>query len=145
MFVGAAAPDGWLICDGAAVSRTTQATLFAAIGTAFGAGDGSTTFNLPDMRGQFARGVNTTGSGDDPNRTLGSTQTDSVDTDGISNDAAGYMMAFGGSGAGANGLTGTGPSNQFHWNTAVVRFNPSSGSGDETRPTNVALNFIIRT
>ncbi len=50
-FAGSAAPTGWLFCQGAAVSRTTYATLFAVIGTTFGVGDGSTTFNIPDMRG----------------------------------------------------------------------------------------------
>ena len=49
--------DGWLWCDGAAVSRTTYAELFAAIGTTFGAGNGTTTFNLPDMRGQIPVGL----------------------------------------------------------------------------------------
>ena len=53
---GAVAPDGWLMCDGYAVNRTTYASLFAAIGTAWGNGDNSTTFNLPDMRGRFPRG-----------------------------------------------------------------------------------------
>jgi microcystin-dependent protein len=48
------APTGWLLANGAAVSRTTYATLFANIGTTYGAGDGSTTFNLPDMRGRVA-------------------------------------------------------------------------------------------
>lgn len=47
----AAAPSGWLMCEGQAVSRTTYASLFAAIGTAYGAGNGSTTFNVPDYRG----------------------------------------------------------------------------------------------
>jgi microcystin-dependent protein len=50
---------GWLACDGAAVSRTTYAALFAAIGTAYGAGDGSTTFNVPDYRGRAPVGVGT--------------------------------------------------------------------------------------
>lgn len=45
------APTGWLACDGSAVSRTTYSALFAALGTAFGAGDGSTTFNLPNLTG----------------------------------------------------------------------------------------------
>lgn len=49
--------SGWLICDGSAVSRTTYADLFNIIGTSFGAGDGSTTFNLPDMRGRVAGGI----------------------------------------------------------------------------------------
>lgn len=50
------APGGWLLCDGSAVSRTTYAALFALIGTTYGAGDSSTTFNLPDLRGDFVRG-----------------------------------------------------------------------------------------
>ena len=46
-------PDGWLLCNGAAVSRTTYANLFAVIGTKYGSGDGSTTFNLPNLHGRF--------------------------------------------------------------------------------------------
>jgi len=57
LFAGDTAPDGWLFCDGAAVSRTTYAVLFALIGTTFGVGDGSTTFNVPDMRGRVPVGV----------------------------------------------------------------------------------------
>lgn len=55
---GAAAPAGWLLCDGSAVSRTTYADLFAVIGTTYGAGNGSTTFTLPDLRGRVAAGAN---------------------------------------------------------------------------------------
>lgn len=50
-------PQGYLDCDGSAVSRTTYKALFDVIGTAFGVGDGSTTFNVPDMRGVFPRGT----------------------------------------------------------------------------------------
>lgn len=53
----ATAPDGWLICDGSQVSRTTYSDLFSVIGTTFGSGDGSTTFTLPDMRATFVRGA----------------------------------------------------------------------------------------
>lgn len=57
MYVDSATPpSGWLICDGSAVSRTTYADLFAVIGTTYGAGDGSTTFNLPDFKGVFPLG-----------------------------------------------------------------------------------------
>lgn len=58
MFAGAAVPPGWLFCRGQAVSRSTYSDLFGVIGTAFGAGDGSTTFNLPDMRLRFPLGAN---------------------------------------------------------------------------------------
>ena len=55
---GLTAPVGWLLCDGSAVSRTTYANLFAVIGTRYGAGDGSTTFNVPNLNnGSFPRGV----------------------------------------------------------------------------------------
>ncbi len=54
---GITAPNGWLICNGAAVSRTTYSELFAAIGITYGSGDGSTTFNLPDLQGKTAFGL----------------------------------------------------------------------------------------
>lgn len=56
-FAGSSAPDDWLLCNGALVSRTTYADLFNAIGTAYGAGDGSTTFKLPDFRGRIPVGA----------------------------------------------------------------------------------------
>lgn len=56
-YAGSAAPDGWLFCDGSAVSRDTYADLFAVIGTTYGAGNGTTTFNLPDMRGRNVIGT----------------------------------------------------------------------------------------
>jgi microcystin-dependent protein len=68
-FAGSSVPEGWLLCDGNAVSRGTYAALFAVVGTIYGAGDGSTTFALPDLRGRAAigagQGVSLT------NRTLG--------------------------------------------------------------------------
>ncbi|MCC6798319.1 MAG: tail fiber protein [Candidatus Hydrogenedentes bacterium] len=71
-FAGAAAPSGYLACDGSAVSRTTYSDLFEAIGTTYGAGDGSTTFNLPDFRRRVAMGSGGTAvSG--PANTVGAT------------------------------------------------------------------------
>ncbi|MCA1403693.1 tail fiber protein [Ensifer sp. IC3342] len=67
------APSGYLKANGAAVSRTTYSDLFAAIGTTFGAGDGSTTFNLPDLRGEFVRGWDDA-RGVDTSRVFGSAQ-----------------------------------------------------------------------
>lgn len=74
MFVAMnSAPAGWLRANGAAVSRSTYATLFAAIGTLYGPGDGSTTFNLPDLRGLFPRSFDD-GRGVDPGRSFGTYQ-----------------------------------------------------------------------
>ena len=67
------APSGYLECSGAAVSRSTYSALFAAIGTTYGAGDGSSTFNLPNLRGEFIRGIDN-GRGVDSNRAMGSAQ-----------------------------------------------------------------------
>lgn len=61
-YAGRTVPSGWLICNGANVSRTDYAALFAAIGTTYGAGDGSSTFNLPNLNGRFLEGTTYTGS-----------------------------------------------------------------------------------
>ncbi|MED5549874.1 MAG: phage tail protein [Pseudomonadota bacterium] len=55
-YAGSVAPAGWLLCYGQAISRTDYAALFSSIGTTYGVGDGSTTFNLPDMRGRAVFG-----------------------------------------------------------------------------------------
>lgn len=60
-FAGTSAPSGWFLCYGQAVSRTTYAALFTAIGTTYGTGDGTTTFNLPDLRGRTIAGVDDMG------------------------------------------------------------------------------------
>ena len=76
-FAGRTAPAGWLKANGAAVSRTAYAALFAAIGTTYGAGDGRSTFNLPDLRAEFIRGWDD-GRGVDVGRVFGSAQADAV-------------------------------------------------------------------
>lgn len=72
-YAGASAPAGYLMCDGSAVSRTTYADLFAAIGTTYGSGNGSTTFTLPDLRGRTPVGSGNDGTAaNSATRTLGS-------------------------------------------------------------------------
>lgn len=68
-------PVGWLVCDGSLVSRVTYARLFSAIGSRFGSGNGSTTFQLPDLRGEFVRGWDN-GRGADNGRVFGTFQAD---------------------------------------------------------------------
>jgi microcystin-dependent protein len=58
MFAGSAAPSGYFLCDGSAINRTTYATLYGIIGTTYGVGDGSTTFNLPNLKGKVPVGFN---------------------------------------------------------------------------------------
>ena len=80
-FAGTSAPTGWVFCYGQALSRATYATLFAAIGTAYGAGDGSTTFNVPDCRGRVVAGKDDMG-GSSANRLT-------AQTGGVNGDALG--------------------------------------------------------
>ena len=86
-------PSGWLAADGSAVSRATYAALFAAVGTTFGAGDGSTTFNLPELRGEFIRGWDN-GRGVDAGRAFGSAQAGSQVTVNWGKNGGGWQMAI---------------------------------------------------
>ncbi len=126
-----AVPEGFFECDGSAVSRTTYAELFAIIGTLYGVGDGSTTFNIPDLRGEFIRGWDN-GRGVDPARAIGSAQGDQfeVHTHEL-NTRNVYDTTAGGSADAA--AAGT-PSGSFTGATG----------GTETRPRNVALMFCIK-
>jgi microcystin-dependent protein len=117
------APSGWLICNGALVSRATYTALFAAIGTIFGAGDGVATFALPDLRGEFVRGWDN-GRGVDAGRALGGAQADAFK-------------------AHTHPLSGTATSDGAH--THTVTGSATSTGGTETRPRNVALLYCIKT
>ena len=144
-------PSGFFEENGQALSRTTYASLFTIIGTTFGAGDGSTTFNIPDSRGYFDRGWADTGS-IDSGRAFGSTQADAFQTHthGTSesphthslNDllSAAYVA-----GAYLGGPNGAGVSVTGSATTGLTVTAPNSGStGAETRPVNIARMKIIR-
>ena len=128
-------PTGWLKANGAAVSRTTYTALFAAIGTTFGAGDGSTTFNLPDLRGEFNRGWDD-GRGVDSGRVFGSWQDQAYlahshtvgehnNTGSVNTNPAVVQVGASQSAALGTGATG-------------------SSGGAETRPRNTALLACIK-
>jgi len=157
LFFMATAPSGWLKANGQAVSRTTYATLFAAIGTAYGPGDGSTTFNLPDMRGEFARAWDDS-RGVDAGRAIGTSQAAAMlnhtHTGTTSADGAHNHNATIASGVGAtatfqttSGTTATNTSliaaTGTHTHT-VTTGDPSAGGGTETRPRNIALLACIK-
>jgi microcystin-dependent protein len=84
-------PAGWLECNGATISRTTYAALFASIGTTFGVGDGTNTFVLPDLRGEFTRGWDN-GRGIDASRQFGSNQAASGVRDVVGIDSSGIKV-----------------------------------------------------
>lgn len=123
-------PAGWLECDGAAISRTTYADLFAAIGITFGSGDGSTTFNIPDMRGEFSRGWDN-GRGVDPGRVFGSSQADELQS-----HQHGYQRR---ADSGLGYQAGT-----DHALLSLAGSTTDPQGGTETRPRNVALLYCIK-
>ena len=133
-------PTGYLKANGAAVSRSAYSSLFAAIGTTFGAGDGSTTFNLPDLRGEFVRGWDD-GKGIDSGRALGGWQAD----DFKSHKHTTYYAENHAVLSYPNGYESTG-----HRGPAVGSDNDnpwpytSNTGGTETRPRNVALLACIK-
>jgi microcystin-dependent protein len=153
-FAMAAIPAGYLKANGAAVSRVAFAALYAQIGTQYGAGDGATTFNLPDLRGVFVRGLDE-GRGSDPGRTLGSLQ-------GSQNASHTHTATSDVQGAHSHGMypillniatsqggghysvgpspTAAGPVAGAHNHTITV----DASGGVESRPVNAAMIYCIK-
>jgi len=152
-FAGTAAPTSWLSCDGSAVSRSTYATLFAAIGTTWGSGDGSTTFNVPDLRGMFLRGTGTNATGSSSgavgpsvgtyaadtylNHSHAITDPGHVHTVGLAN--ASNIQAAAGQ---TNNRVDSGSSSS---STTGITVNTSTTGGTETKPKNYGVLYIIKT
>lgn len=136
------APTGWLAADGTAVSRVTFSVLFDAIGTLYGAGDGSTTFNLPDLRASFVRGA-----GSDGVATAGAFGVKQADAfQGHQHSAttnAGWV--------GTQGPSGNGVPYYSQAFATVTVGNPTTDgtngtprTANETRPRNIAMLYCIK-
>ena len=172
----ATVPSGYLECNGAAVSRTTYSVLFAVIGTAYGTGNGSSTFNLPDLRGEFVRGFDN-GKGTDSGRSIATSQSSqnaqhnhSISVSGTTSNptptltgdvrriSEGYRAQGTASGIftkeldGNNNITGsssTSPVAGFsidatHTHTFSASGNTGNQGGNESRPRNVAMMYVIK-
>jgi len=153
---------GYLECNGATVSRTTYAALFAVIGITYGSGDGSTTFELPDLRGEFVRGWDH-GKGTDSGRDIGTNQSEDTKAHNhtaSSNSTGSHSHSLYNKGSSNCGLgsiwgveslmncnnhgyarSGAIVSSGNHSHTITV----NDSTGDETRPRNVALMYCIKT
>ncbi len=140
-------PDGWFICDGRALSRVDYADLFAIIGTAFGYGNGSTTFNIPDLRGHFLRGVSGS-SNRDPDKN----SRDPLKTGGNSGNKVGsyqgdqfksHSHAIRGYGVTSADRSGQVIIDDDRKTTPFYQDTEPKG-GSETRSKNVYVNFIIK-
>ena len=133
------APNGYLICDGTQVSRTTYADLFKAIGTTFGKGDGSTTFTLPNLINKFAQGSTTVGTAIDaglPNITGNIYNTPSINN---ATSANGAFRVSLGDGARA-GTTGKGYNTSFNASLS----NPIYGNSTTVQPPALTLLPCIK-
>lgn len=148
----AGAPDGFLLCDGSALSRTAYSALFEAIGTAYGAGDGSSTFNIPDLRGEFIRGADN-GRGVDGGRALGSAQSDAIRNItgsllAVSTIAklADYEACFKGAFSGSLKTPGSADNPSHSTGRLDTTFDASRvvPTANENRPRNVTVNFYIK-
>lgn len=166
-FGGENVPEGWLVCDGTTVSRTTYSALFEAVGTVHGEGDGVNTFHLPDYRGRFIRGADDMGTGaagrDPGGRTasniggstgagVGSVQSDAFQNiTGTWNGGTSVSNGFSTARTGAF-LAGTN-SGSTNWGSGGgswrnLTFDASQSlnarTSTETRPQNANVNYIIK-
>lgn len=153
-YTGLTAPPGYFLCHGQEVDRGTYAALFAVIGTTHGSGNGTTTFNLPDYRGLFLRGIDL-GKGIDPEptRLIGSFQECSNQEHNHNSSFSGDVTlneVGSGAGGGTQGFIFTGgqaasPNRTYGLNGSVSVSNVSSGNvSNESRPKNIAVNYIIK-
>ena len=134
-YASSTAPTGYLKCNGAAISRSTYSSLFSGIGTVFGAGDGSTTFNVPDLRGEFVRGWDD-GRSIDTGRVFGSSQSDEFESHNHATSLDGYNVEVQGGGGYTMG-PGNRPQQAFTWSM-------TNSGGTETRPRNLSLMYCIK-
>jgi hypothetical protein len=147
-FAMSTAPVGWVKANGAAVSRALYANLFAAIGTTFGAGDGKTTFNLPDLRGEFLRGWDD-GRGVDSGRQNGSRQGDAIrNITGACSGARGVVLdgffgAFFDNGS-RDAVAATSVEGVFYNDDFCFDASRVVPTANENRPRNIALLACIK-
>lgn len=150
---GTTAPTGWLLCNGQTVSRSTYSALYAVIGTNFGSGDGSTTFHLPDFRGRFLRGVDS-GAGNDPDFSTRTAMNAGGNTAGSVGSIQGDLLKIhdhiynksdsaGGGSRAAMGNQNDGNSG-FSYIGLTHTVYPANLAGNENRPKNAYVNFIIK-
>lgn len=155
-YAGATAPEGWLLCYGQAVSRTTYADLFTVIGTTYGSGDGSTTFNIPDRRGRVGVGKDNMG-GVSANRLTGQSGGVNGDVLGAAGGAETHALTAAQNGPHnhdyfdqrpVNDSNLTQGSDDQYWRATLSTDNRSTGTSGSGSPHNnvqpsIVMNYII--
>lgn len=147
-FGGATAPAGYLICDGSAISRTTYNYLFTTIGTTYGAGDESTTFNLPNLKGKVPVGYDSTQTEFDTLGETGGEKTHTLITNEIPSHqhaekiGTNYLVDTNGEGASSSGLVIT--SLEGHTRNKVLTDVEGGGEAHNNLQPYIVLNYIIK-
>lgn len=157
IYTGITSPSGWLICDGSPISRTTYSTLFSLIGTRYGIGDNSTTFNLPDLRNKY---VFSPSNPTQLNNSINGSNAVSLSVDNIPSHYHNYQDAAFASGS-SGSLAGMGAvdyDNEFWYRTTTNSYTGDkadsatflstssigSGTSFSILPTYIQMNFIIK-
>lgn len=140
-FGGTSAPAGWLLCQGQAISRTTYAALFAVIGTAFGAGDGSTTFNVPDLREATTKGAGETGQTVGAHVKSGGLAVGEFIDDRLQSHNHNYYNSYY---EGPYYAKSEGILSYYNAGQAANTFNETGRTGDTTEVKAVGVNYIIK-
>jgi microcystin-dependent protein len=136
---GAVAPTGWLLCQGQAVSRTTYTNLFAVLGESYGAGDGSTTFNLPNLKGKIAVGYDSTQTEFDALGETGGAKTHTLTVDEMPEHSHPYVRY-------SSNTAPSGGGEPAYWSGTTSQNTGSAGSGsahNNLQPY-VVTNYIIK-
>jgi phage-related tail fiber protein len=128
-------PSGYLECNGAAVSRTTYADLFSAIGTTWGSGNGSTTFNVPDLRGEFVRGWDN-GRGVDSSRSFATFQDHAFED---------HEHLYDRATTGSDVTLDRSPEGRNSARSSTHGVVSGANTANETRPRNIAMMYVIKT
>lgn len=150
MFAGNTAPTGWLMCDGSAISRTTYSDLFTVIGTTYGSGDGSTTFNLPDLRGRVGVGYKNSDTAFDTLGETGGEKNHTLTVSEIPNFTLNVNVgetAYPVVNSAYSGATGWGAFNQGSASTTgapLVVKNTNGGQAHNILQPYIVINYIIK-
>lgn len=156
-YAGSSAPSGWLLADGTAVSRTTYASLYAVIGTSYGAGDGSTTFNLPNLKGKIPVGLDAAQTEFDALAETGGAKTHTLTSaempthsHGVTDPGHVHSIAqfnnvnYTGTGFNLYGNYGGGSSTSYAATTGISIQNAGSGGAHNNLQPYVVTNYIIK-
>ena len=141
LFTAGAIPEGWLLCNGSAVSRAAYAELYAVIGTTFGAGDGATTFNVPDLRGRMAAGKDSSTDFSALGKT-GGEKTHTLTTSEMPVHNHGYLAHY--------GVSTQRPASTHPWNLNDTDYNDyrttnsGGGAAHNNLPPYLTVNYIIK-